>query len=45
MSKIRGHKIFNQNALHDLRFTILGTAGFMDIRKLVLENTIGFFDS
>jgi hypothetical protein len=42
---MHGHKIINQNALHDLIFTYLGTADFMDIRKLALENTICFFDS
>jgi hypothetical protein len=42
---MQGHKIINQNPLHDQRFKYLGKAGFMDIRKLALENTIGFFDS
>ena len=42
---MHGHKIINQNDLHDLMFTYLRKAGFMDIRKLALENTIGFFDS
>ncbi len=42
ISKMHGHKIINQNVLHYLRFTYLGKAGFMDIRKLALENTIGF---
>jgi len=40
-----GHKIINQKPLHDQRFKYLGKAGFIEIEKLLLENTIGFFDS
>ena len=34
---MHGHKIFKLNVLHDLRFTYLGKAGFIDNGKLALK--------